>query len=222
MISTALSDDSIDRQAKPPRGMTLARREAWAGYLFATPALLGLLAFTALPIVASLILIFLHYDLLTPAEWAGAENITRLATDSRMFKIYWNSLRLVVGVTFLNNLLGLLLAVGLNRAMPWGIRYLLRTSIFFPVMTTTASLAVVWRFLLTQDRGVVNFLIGQIGLDPAPRGRVAATSWLSIWPAFRRFPSSIMKRPASTAPVSGNSSATLPSPLSHPPPSLPS
>ena len=168
MTSTALSDDSIDRQAKPPRGMTLARREAWAGYLFATPALLGLLAFTALPIVASLILIFLHYDLLTPAEWAGAENITRLATDSRMFKIYWNSLRLVVGVTFLNNLLGLLLAVGLNRAMPWGIRYLLRTSIFFPVMTTTASLAVVWRFLLTQDRGVVNFLIGQIGLDPVP------------------------------------------------------
>ena len=49
-----------------------------------------------------------------------------------MFKVYWNSLRLTVGATFLNNVLGLLLAVGLNRAMPWGLRYLLRTSIFFP------------------------------------------------------------------------------------------
>ena len=175
MTSTALPDDEIDRQSKPQSGMTLARREAWAGYLFATPALMGLLLFTALPIFASLILIFLHYDLLTPPKWAGVENVTRLTTDSRMFKIYWNTLRLVVGATFLNNVLGLLLAVGLNRAMPWGFRYVLRTTIFFPVMTTTASLAVVWRFLLTQDRGVVNFLIGQIGLDPVP--------WLSssIW-----------------------------------------
>ena len=86
MTSTALSDDEIDRQAKPQTRMTLARREAWAGYLFAAPALMGLLFFTALPIIASLILIFLHYDLLTPPKWAGVENITRLTTDSRMFK----------------------------------------------------------------------------------------------------------------------------------------
>lgn len=178
MTSTALPDEKTGGLTKRLTGMTLARREAWAGYLFATPALLGLLAFTALPIFASLILIFLHYDLLTPPKWAGTENITRLATDSRMFKIYWNSLRLVVGATFLNNVLGLLLAVGLNRAMPWGIRYVLRTSIFFPVMTTTASLAVVWRFLLTLDRGVVNFLIGQIGLDPVPW--LSSSAWALV------------------------------------------
>ena len=148
MTSTALPDDKIDRQANPPMGTTLARREALAGYLFAAPALLGLLAFTALPIIASLVLIFLHYDLLSPPKWAGVENVTRLATDSRMFTIYWNSLRLTVGATLLNNVLGLLMAVGLNRAMPWGLRYVLRTSIFFPVMTTTASLAVGWRFNL--------------------------------------------------------------------------
>ncbi len=178
MTSTALSEEKISRQAQPQKLTTLARREAWAGYLFATPALLGLLVFTALPIVASLVLIFLHYDLLTPPKWAGVENVTRLTTDSRMFRIYWNSLRLTVGATLLNNVLGLLLAVGLNRAMPWGLRYVLRTSIFFPVMTTTASLAVVWRFLLTQDRGVVNFLIGQIGLDPVPW--LSSSTWALV------------------------------------------
>ena len=132
MTSTALSDDRIDRQANPQEGTTLARREAWAGYLFATPALLGLLLFTALPIVASLVLIFLHYDLLTPPKWAGVENVTRLTTDSRMFKIYWNSLRLTVGATFLNNILGLLLAVGLNRAMPWAYAISSEPPSFFP------------------------------------------------------------------------------------------
>ena len=57
-----------------------------------------------------------------------------------------------------------MLAMGVNRAMPGVLRYLLRTAIFFPVLTTTASLALVWQFLLTQDRGVINYLLSQIGV----------------------------------------------------------
>lgn len=165
-------------QTKPRHTGALFRQETVAGYLFATPALLGLLTFTALPIVASLVLVFLNYDLLTPPTWAGSENITRLFGDKRMFTIYWNTVRLVIGATFLNNALGLLLAVGVNRSMPWLLRYFLRTSIFFPVLTTTASLAVVWRFLLTQDRGVVNYLLSQIGLDPVPW--LSSSTWALV------------------------------------------
>jgi multiple sugar transport system permease protein len=62
--------------------------------------------------------------------------------------------------------------------MPSVLRYFLRTSIFFPVLTTTASLAVVWRFLLTLDRGVVNYLLGQIGIDPVPW--LSSSTWALI------------------------------------------
>ncbi len=58
--------------------------------------------------------------------------------------------------------------MGVNRQMHALPRYLLRTAIFFPVLTTTASLALVWQYLLTQDRGVVNYLLTQIGMDPIP------------------------------------------------------
>lgn len=178
MTSFAISQEKRSRQRMGRGRNRLARYEAIAGYLFATPALVGLLTFTALPIVASLVLIFLSYDLLSPPTWVGLENVTRLTTDSRMFTIYWNTLRLVVGVTLLNNVLGLLLAIGVNRSMPGVLRYLLRTSIFFPVLTTTASLAVVWRFLLTQDRGVVNYLIGQIGFGPVPW--LSSSTWALV------------------------------------------
>ncbi len=178
MTSATRPDRSIASKVRPRPRSAVARREAWAAYLFVIPALTGLLVFTALPIVASLVLVFLEYDLLTPATWAGLSNITRIGSDARLFIIYGNTVRLVLGATFLNNLLGLLLAVGLNRAMPWTLRYLLRTSIFFPVLTTTASLAVVWRFLLTQDRGVVNYLIGQLGLDPIPW--LSSSGWALI------------------------------------------
>jgi len=180
MTTTAVDRDKWRKREQPGRGRrgTLVRQETIAGYLFATPALLGLFTFTALPIIASMVLVFLHYDLLTPPRWAGLENITRLWTDKRMFTIYWNTVRLVFGVTFLNNALGLLLAMGVNRSMPGVLRYILRTSIFFPVLTTTASLAVVWRFLLTQDRGVVNYLLGQIGMDPVPW--LSSSTWALV------------------------------------------
>jgi multiple sugar transport system permease protein len=36
------------------------------------------------------------------------------------------------------------------------------------VLTTTSSLAIVWRFILTEDRGILNYLLQQIGLSPVP------------------------------------------------------
>ena len=174
-VSTAGTQKSMSRRR--PKS-TLARQETIAGYLFITPAFLGLVVFTAVPILASLVLVFLNYDLLTPPSWAGLENIQRLFSDKRMFTIYWNTLRLVIAATVVNNVLGLLLAVGVNRAMHWSMRYFLRTAIFFPVLTTTASLAVVWRFLLTQDRGVVNYLLGQIGIDPIPW--LSSSTWALV------------------------------------------
>lgn len=180
-MNTSVSTDAdwVETQTKSRRFSRLAWHEAVAGYFFALPALIGLGMFVLLPILASLVLVFLHYDLLSPPKWAGAENVTRLFSDQRMFTIYWNTLRLVVGVTLFNNVLGLLLAIGVNRQMPTVLRYALRTSIFFPVLTTTASLAVVWRFLLTQDRGVVNYMLTQIGLSAVPWLSSSNWAWVS-------------------------------------------
>jgi multiple sugar transport system permease protein len=143
-------------------------QEYVAGYLFVLPSFLGLLIFLILPIVASFALVFMKYDILTPPEWAGVANLQSLFKDDRMLLTYWNTVRFVVFATLLNNVLGLLLAMGVNRAMPNVLRYVLRTALFFPVLTTTASLALVWKFLLAQDRGVVNYLLQQVGLEVVP------------------------------------------------------
>ncbi len=142
--------------------------EAISGYLFILPAVFLLMAFLIVPILASVALVFTDYSLLAPPQWVGLENLSRLLHDKRMFITYRNSLYITIGATTLNNVLGLLLAMGVNRKMPGVLRYLLRTAFFFPVLTTTASLAVVWRFILTQDRGILNYLLQQVGLEPVP------------------------------------------------------
>jgi len=162
--------------------------EALSGYLFVLPSTVTLTIFLILPIAASLALVFMHYDLLTPVRWAGLTNVKALFSDRRMMVCYWNTLRFTVGATFFNNLLGLLLAMGVNRAMPRVIKYVLRTALFFPVLCTTASLAVVWRFILTQDRGILNYYLQRLGLQPVPwiasaQWALPATIMYDVWKA---------------------------------------
>jgi multiple sugar transport system permease protein len=110
----------------------------------------------------------MKYDILTPAAFVGIENITRIFTDARLANSYLVTLKFVVMATIINNVLGILLASGVNRAMPGVIKYMLRTALFFPVLTTSASLAVVWSYLLASDRGVLNYLLSLVGIKAVP------------------------------------------------------
>ncbi|MFZ4850502.1 MAG: carbohydrate ABC transporter permease [Caldilinea sp.] len=153
-------------------------QEIFAGYLFVLPAALSLFVFLVAPILAAFVLVFMRYDVLSPPEYVGLHNLNQLFADTRLREIYWNTVRFVVFATLFNNLLGILLAMGVNRTMHAAVKYLLRTALFFPVLTTTASLALVWNFLLTQDRGVINFLLQQIGLEPVPW--LSSSSWAMV------------------------------------------
>ena len=149
-----------------------------AGYGFVLPAFVALLLFLIIPILAALVLVFMNYDVLSPPTFAGFSNITRLFSDQRMVQTYWNTFRFVFFATLFNNVLGLLLAMAVNRAMHPVFKYVFRTAIFFPVLTTAASLALVFNFLLTQDRGVVNYLLQQVGLQPIPW--LSSSSWAMV------------------------------------------
>lgn len=160
------------------RWRTNRTQEMLAGYGFVLPAFLALFIFLIVPILAAFVLVFMQYDVLSPPRWIGIENITRLFGDGRMLQMYWNTLRFVVFATLFNNALGFLLALGVNRAMHPVFKYMFRTALFFPVLTTAASMALVWQFLLTQDRGVVNYLLQQVGLQPIPW--LSSSTWAMV------------------------------------------
>jgi multiple sugar transport system permease protein len=173
---------TLRAQAPPPQGekrISRLRRaqvqETIAGYAFVLPSFLVLTLFLILPIVAALVLIFMEYDLLSPPKLAGLSNITELFGDKRLRIAYMNTLVFTLGATFLNNVLGLLLAMAVNRPMHAVLRYSFRTALFFPILTTAASMAVVWRFILTQDRGILNYLLQQVGMQPVPW--ISSSQW---------------------------------------------
>jgi multiple sugar transport system permease protein len=156
----------------------LRRGEARAAYLFILPTALGFLVFTAGPVVAAIGLSLFDYDVLSPPQFAGLANFEAALGDPRLLTVYRNTLTYVVAWAALDSGLALALAMAMHRPMNAALRYLLRTTYFFPVLTSTASVAIVWSFLYNTDLGIINYYISRLGLPKVPW--LTSSAW-AIW-----------------------------------------
>jgi len=137
-------------------------REEIAFYLFISPWLIGFLAFTLGPMIASLFLSFTKYDVITPMRWIGLENFRIAFTTDPLF---WQSLKVttiyVFGSVPLQMALGLVVAVLMNQALR-GIT-LFRTIYYVPAVISGVPLALLWMAIF-NPYGVVNGFLSRLGL----------------------------------------------------------
>jgi multiple sugar transport system permease protein len=143
-------------------------REALAGYLFILPTFLGYTTFILGPILAAIGISLADYDMLSPARFAGLDNYLALLRDPRLRTVYLNTVFFTVVAVSLNVGVGLLLAVLINRRIPSALRYLFRTTYFFPVLVALTYCSIIWQFLYQKDTGVFNYYLGFLGVEPIP------------------------------------------------------
>ena len=124
------------------------------GYLFLLPSLIGFLIFVIIPIIASLILSFYRWDLLSSAEFVGARNYVDLATiDPLMGQVLSNTFFYMFTIAPLQLILGFALAIMLNSGLR-GMGFY-RMIYFMPVVTSIVAAAMVFQFLLNRDSGAL-------------------------------------------------------------------
>jgi multiple sugar transport system permease protein len=148
------------KRAKRGRAM---RRELKYGLIFASPFLIGFVAFIAMPILASGFYSFTSFNLFQDPEFVGLDNYTELFADDRFYKALFNTFYLAVfGVP-----LGLALALGLALLLNVRIRNqpLYRAVIYLPTILPTIVVVYVWRWLLNAQYGYINEFIAFFGLD---------------------------------------------------------
>jgi multiple sugar transport system permease protein len=145
--------------AKQPR-FSLAQREAAAGYAFLLPNFLGFLAFSLIPIVATLTLSVTKWNLLTTPAFVGAANYQQLVSDPLFWKTLSNSIAFTVGAVPIAIIIALFLALLLNRQVR-GIG-LFRTAFFIPFVTLTVAIAVVWSWIYEPNIGLLNYALSLI------------------------------------------------------------
>lgn len=143
--------------------MTERRREAATGFLFILPAFVGFLLFVLGPVIAAVVLSLTRYDLIVPPTFVGLANYERMFADPRLLTTYRNTVIYVIAAVVLMNVLGLGLAVLLNRHLPFGLRSLLRSAYFFPSLVGLAYVSIIWQALFQPDVGVVNYYLTELG-----------------------------------------------------------
>jgi multiple sugar transport system permease protein len=155
------------------------------GYLFLGPNIAGFLLFTAIPVVASLVLSFTEWDLITSLKFVGLQHYGKLLREELFWTVVKNTTFYTVATVPSRMILSLLLATALNQKLK-GIT-LFRTAYFMPVVSSTVAVALVWRWIYNYNFGLLNSFLWGAGIGEPPDW-LNSTTWampaviiMSVW-----------------------------------------
>lgn len=164
-----------------------------AAWVFVAPALVALGLFFFVPVLAALVLSFTDFDIYALADLAnlrfvGLDNYMKLLKTPLFWKALGNTLEFVI--------LGVPLSIGLSLGAALLVnskvarfKNFFRTIYFAPVVTTLVAVAVIWRYLLHTKYGLVNWVLGGIGIGPIdwlgdPDWAMPAIVIFAVWKNF--------------------------------------
>jgi len=164
---TAHAKTSQHVRDKTARVSRLQIRNFIIGLLFASPWIIGFLAFTIYPILSSFYYSFTRYDLLREPVFIGMNNYVNLITDDADFRlVVYNTMWWVFFSTPLGVLSAFLMAVLLDTSIVG--RSFFRAVFFFPAIVPVVVTAFVWQFLLNIQYGAVNSTLQGLGFSTIP------------------------------------------------------
>lgn len=136
------------------------------GYWLVLPYVLFFLAFVAYPLIFSVILIFHRWNIVSPMEWIGLKNFSRLTADA----LFWKSLLNTLTFLMIHIPLQLIVALGLALLLNSRIRGrgFFRAVYFLPVVVSGVAVTILWQQLYSFDYGVLNAILMRFNLPRVP------------------------------------------------------
>jgi len=167
------------------RTTTAERRRARAGRLFIAPNLAAVAVFLIFPLGFSAYMSVQRWDLFSPPEFVGWDNFRTLFTADPLFVIaVRNTVVFTLGTVIPTVVISVVVAAALNRRLA-GIG-VFRTIVFMPLAVSAVVMAVVWQFVFNTDNGLLNIMLGWVGIDPIPwlvdpRWAMVSLCVISVW-----------------------------------------
>ncbi len=133
------------------RGRTLS------GWLFISPWVIGFLAFTLYPFLASLYYSFTDYDIVHSPKWIGFANYRNLFTDH----LFWTSLFNTAYYAVFEIPLSAVLAIGLALLLNMKVKGLAiyRTIFYLPSVVPLVASSILWLWLFNPAFGIINDIL---------------------------------------------------------------
>jgi multiple sugar transport system permease protein len=157
---------------------TYTQQKRLTGKYLISPTVLILVAIVLVPLLFSLAVSFFRYTFVEPGfhTFALFENFRSAFRDA----YFWNTMRVtlvfVALVVPLEFALGFIVSLLLNRDIKMkGLYYTILT---IPMVMSPVAVGLIWRMLLHPDLGVVNYVLGRIGIPPV---NWFASSRMALW-----------------------------------------
>lgn len=159
-------------------------RYSVAGFSFVLPAILLFAAFIFLPMIYAFWISLQKWDILKPPTFVGPANYEALAADPVFHSAILNTLYYILGSVPAGIMMSLALAILLNQQLRF--RYIFRSALFLPVVTSMVAVGLLWRYMFASEYGVLNYLLTLLGLPTQnwlvdPRLAMPAVIVASIW-----------------------------------------
>ncbi|GAA5060059.1 carbohydrate ABC transporter permease [Nocardia callitridis] len=173
---TAVADSEPDTPTPSTSGRDrISRAEGWRRRGPLLPALIFLLVVTQVPFLFTLYYSTQSWNLVRPGSrhFTGLQNYADVFGDSQFRQVALNTVIMIVGTVLISVVLGLLLALLLDRAF-FG-RGVVRTLLITPFLVTPVAAALIWKTtMLDPVFGLVNFVLSPFG--------VGQIDWVSKFP----------------------------------------
>jgi sorbitol/mannitol transport system permease protein len=173
---------------------TMSNKERWRRRGPLLPALIFTVIVTQLPFLLTIAISTLNWNILQPGEknflgfgqyesFAGLDNYVTVFTDTRLRNAVVNTIVLTTSVVVISLLLGLALAVLLDRKFPG--RGVARTLLIAPFLVMPVASALVWKHALYNPdyglfNGVLNWVYGLFGAEGPVIDYVSTTPMLAV------------------------------------------
>jgi len=145
-------------------------------YVYMLPAILFVAIFLLWPAIYTFYIGFTKWNGLTPPEFVGLQNYVQMFQEPVFATSFLNTIIWVIATLLFPVLLGLLLAVFVNRIPLQGF---FKGIFYLPYAISATSVAVIWTFMLAPD-GTVNQLLRVMGLDSLARPWLMMPPWNTI------------------------------------------
>ncbi|MDF3308378.1 sugar ABC transporter permease [Rhodococcus sp. T2V] len=171
------ADGTADRvrELREAKDDSVSRAEGWRRRGPLLPALIFMIVVTQIPFLFTLYYSTQSWNLVRPGsrEFVGLQNYVDVFKDSQFREVAVNTVILIVGTVLISVVLGLLLALLLDRAFLG--RGIVRTLLITPFLVTPVAGALLWKTTMFDPVfGIVNFVLSPFG--------VGQVDWVSRFP----------------------------------------
>ncbi len=157
---------TVTTRSEPRAVRRTERRESALAWLYYSPTMIALIVWVYAPLVFTVILSFLNWDLVAPEiEWIGLENYETLVTEPEFGTATWNTVKYALLVLPFATVIPCALAIALWKR-PGPLTEFYRMLLFLPVVLAPVANALAWQFILDPLHGIVNQVLTAFGGTP--------------------------------------------------------